>query len=174
MLTDRFGGRVMFTLLLAASSAASWMVSFTTSYLSLLVSAFFIGLAGSSFPIGVAFVQRWTAPAVQGTALGIFGLGLLGQSAAVFGGAIAAGAFGWQSVFRGQAVALLAWAIVFWICCDSASGARPAGVAAMIRVLRQEPVAWWLGSFDSQPSAGLWRLDSSADAATRAVRAGAG
>ena len=148
MLTDRFGGRVMFTLLLAASSAASWMVSLTTSYSSLLVSAFFIGLAGSSFSIGVAFVSRWTAPAVQGTALGIFGLGLLGQSAAVFGGAIAAGAFGWQSVFRGEAVALLAWAIVFWIFArNNASGARPAGVAAMIRVLRQEPMAWWLGSF---------------------------
>src|SRR6478736_4256960 len=114
MLTDRFGGRLMFTLLLVVSSAASWTVSITTSYASLLLSAFFIGLAGSSFSIGAAFVSRWSAPAVQGTALGIFGLGLLGQSAAVFGGAIAAGAFGWQTVFRAEAVALLAWAIVYW------------------------------------------------------------
>ena len=41
MLTDRFGGRLMFTLLLAVSAAASWLVSFTTSYQSLLMSAFF-------------------------------------------------------------------------------------------------------------------------------------
>ncbi len=50
---------------------------------------------------------------MQGTALGIFGLGLLGQSAAVFGGAVAASAFGWQNVFRGVSIMLLTWAVVF-------------------------------------------------------------
>ena len=148
MLTDRFGGRAMFTVLLIVSAAASWMVSMTSSYESLLVSAFFIGLAGSSFAIGAAFVSRWTPPARQGTALGVFGLGLLGQSAAVFGGAVAAAAFGWQAVFQFVAVLLLVWAIVFAAFArNNPSAARPAGVAAMIRVLRQEPVAWWLGAF---------------------------
>ena len=90
MLTDRYGGRAMFTTLLVVSAAAAWLVSFTSSYTSLLASAFFIGLAGSSFAIGAAFVSRWTPPAKQGTALGAFGLGLLGQSLAVFGGAVAA------------------------------------------------------------------------------------
>ena len=114
MLTDRFGGRVMFTLLLVVSAVAAWVVPLTHQLRSRWSSsAFFIGLAGSSFAIGAAFVSRWTPPAMQGTALGIFGLGLLGQSAAVFGGAVAASAFGWQNVFRGVGVVLLAWAIVF-------------------------------------------------------------
>src|SRR6476659_8304552 len=65
MLTDSFGGRLMFTLLLAVSASASWLVSFTTSYQSLLISAFFIGLAGSSFAIGAAFVSRWTPSAIE-------------------------------------------------------------------------------------------------------------
>ena len=148
MLTDRFGGRVMFSLLLVVSAVASWAVSLTSNYTSLLASAFFIGLAGSSFSIGAAFVSRWTPPAVQGTALGIFGLGLLGQSAAVFGGAVAASAFGWQTVFRAVGVMLLAWAIVFGLLARNApNAARPAGVAAMLRVLREERVAWWLGAF---------------------------
>ncbi|MGH9221519.1 MAG: MFS transporter, partial [Vicinamibacterales bacterium] len=148
MLTDRFGGRAMFTLLLVVSAVASWMVSLTSSYEALLVSAFFIGLSGSSFAIGAAFVSRWSPPARQGTALGVFGLGLLGQSAAVFGGAVAAAAFGWQSVFRGVALALLAWAAVFALSARNNPGAaRPAGFAAMVRVLRQEPLAWWLGAF---------------------------
>jgi len=148
MLTDRFGGRVVFSALLVASAAAAWTVSLTSSYASLLSSAFFIGLAGSSFSIGAAFVSRWTPSAIQGTALGIFGLGLLGQSLAVFGGAVAAGAFGWESVFRGVSIALLAWAIVFAVFARNApNAARPAGVGAMVRVLRDEPVAWWLGAF---------------------------
>ena len=148
MLTDRYGGRVMFSLLLAVSAVAAFMVPMTTSYESLVASAFFIGLAGSSFAIGVAFVSRWTPPSQQGTALGIFGLGLLGQSAAVFGGAVAAQQFGWQIVFRGIGIALLAWAIVFAVFARNAPGApRPSGLSAMIRVLRHEPLAWWLGAF---------------------------
>lgn len=98
--------------------------------------------------IGAAFVSRWTPQAIQGTALGIFGLGLLGQSAAVFGGALAATAFGWQVVFRGVGALLFAWAIVFVIFArNNPSAARPAGWTAMMRVLREEPVAWWLGVF---------------------------
>ena len=129
MLTDRFGGRLMFTLLLAVSAAAAWLVSMTTSYAGLLVSAFFIGLAGSSFSIGAAFVSRWTPAAKQGTALGVFGLGLLGQSAAVFGGPVAAHTFGWPVVFRGISVALLVWAVVFAVFArNNESAARPAGV----------------------------------------------
>jgi NNP family nitrate/nitrite transporter-like MFS transporter len=148
MLTDRFGGRAMFTLLLIVSAIASWMVSVTTSYEALLVSAFFIGLAGSSFAIGAAFVSRWTPATMQGTALGVFGLGLLGQSAAVFGGAVAAAAFGWQAVFQFVAVLLLVWALVFATTArNNPAAARPASAAAMIRVLRHEPVAWWLGAF---------------------------
>ena len=148
MLTDRFGGRVMFTILMTVSAAAAFVVPLSTSYESLVLAAFFLGLAGSSFAIGAAFVSRWTPPAMQGTALGIFGLGLLGQSAAVFGGAVAANLFGWQNVFRGVGVALLAWAVVFGLLARNAPGAaRPAGMSAMFRVLRHEPVAWWLGAF---------------------------
>jgi hypothetical protein len=85
---------------------------------------------------------------MQGTALGVFGLGLLGQSAAVFGGAVAAATFGWQAVFQFVSVLLLVWAILFVaLARNNPAAARPASVAAMIRVLRQEPVAWWLGAF---------------------------
>jgi NNP family nitrate/nitrite transporter-like MFS transporter len=148
MLTDRFGGRVMFTVLMALSAVAAWVVPLTSSFQSLVFAAFFLGLAGSSFAIGAAFVSRWTPPAMQGTALGIFGLGLLGQSAAVFGGAVTATAFGWQNVFRGVSVTLLAWALVFgFFARNKPDAPRPAGVAAMLRILRHEPVAWWLGAF---------------------------
>ena len=148
MLTDRYGGRVMFTLLLTISSAAAWVVSLTNSYTGLVAAAFLIGLAGASFSIGAAFVSRWTPASKQGTALGIFGLGLLGQSAAVFGGPVAAAAFGWQTVFRGVSITLLIWAVVFAVLArNNESAARPGGVAAMFRVLRQEPTAWWLGAF---------------------------
>jgi NNP family nitrate/nitrite transporter-like MFS transporter len=73
MLTDRFGGRLVFTALLAFSSLAAFVVPVTASYPSLLVSAFLIGMAGSSFAVGAAFVSRWTPAARQGAALGVYG-----------------------------------------------------------------------------------------------------
>ena len=148
MLTDRFGGRTMFTMLLAVSAVAAWTVAITSTYASLLAAAFFIGLAGSSFAIGAAYVSRWTPKAQQGTALGVYGLGLLGQSAAVFGGPTIAAKAGWQTVFYGIGAVLLLWAVVFYALARDAPGAaRPAGTAAMARVLRNEPTAWLLGAF---------------------------
>jgi nitrate/nitrite transporter NarK len=148
MLTDRYGGRPMFTGLLVVSALAAWMVPLTSSYAALLASAFFLGLAGSSFAIGVAFVSRWAAPGTQGTALGVYGLGTLGQSVAVFGAPVMAAALGWPAVFRAMAVLLGAWAVVFFLTARNPPGAiRPATAGAMIRVLRTSRTAWLLGAF---------------------------
>jgi MFS transporter, NNP family, nitrate/nitrite transporter len=148
MLTDRFGGRAMFTVLMVLAAMASWLVPATGNYRTLLAAAFFLGLAGSSFAIGAAFVSRWTSPARQGTALGIYGLGTLGQSLAVFGGPVVAGWLDWQSVFRGTSILLLIWAAVFVLFARNvAQAARPPSVSAMIGVLRRAPTAWLLGAF---------------------------
>src|SRR4030095_2990211 len=58
MLTDRFGGRLVFTALLAFSSLAAFVVPLTASYTSLLVAAFLVGMAGSSFACGATLVSR--------------------------------------------------------------------------------------------------------------------
>src|SRR5688572_3759605 len=101
ILTDRFGGRLVFTALLGFSSLAAFTVPLTSSYGSLLIAAFLLGLAGSSFAVGAAFVSRWSPPAAQGTSLGIYGLGTMGQSLAVFLGPVVAARLGWEAVFRG-------------------------------------------------------------------------
>ena len=148
MLTDRFGGRSMFALLMGFCAVAAWIVPLTSSYQGLLASAFFLGLAGSSFAIGAGFVSRWTAADRQGTALGLYGLGTLGQSLAVFGGPVVAGWLGWQSVFRGTAIVLLVWATVYAIFArNPPHAARPASMGAMVALLRRSSTAWLLGAF---------------------------
>ena len=148
MLTDRFGGRFVFTALLVFSAVAAFVVSLTRSYSALLVSAFLIGMAGSSFAIGAVFVSRWTHAAKQGTALGIYGLGTMGQSLAVFVGPVVASRFGWETVFRGTSALLLAWAVTYVaLARNPVHGGRPATVAAMAAMLRRAPKAWLLGAF---------------------------
>ena len=51
------------------SSLAAFVVPLASSYGMLLTAAFLIGMAGSSFSIGAAFVSRWTPTGRQGTAL---------------------------------------------------------------------------------------------------------
>ena len=148
MLTDRFGGRLVFGALLAFSSLAVFSVSRTGSYQSLLVAALLVGMAGSSFAVGAAFVSRWSPPERQGTALGLYGLGTLGQSLAVFGGPIVAARWGWESVFTGMSAVLLAWAVLYVALARNPPHAiRPAGIGPMIAVLRRAPAAWVLGAF---------------------------
>jgi nitrate/nitrite transporter NarK len=148
MLTDRIGGRLVFSGLLACSALAAFAVTLTRSYPQLLAAAFFIGIAGSSFAVGAAFVSRWTPPARQGTSLGVYGLGTMGQSLAVFGGPVVAAAWGWQAVFYAASAALIVWAVVYGAIARNPPGVvRPASTAAMVAVLRRSPTAWLLGAF---------------------------
>jgi nitrate/nitrite transporter NarK len=148
MLTDRYGGRGVFTVLMVLSAIAAWLVPLTASYRSLVAAAFFIGLAGASFAVGAAFVSRWTPASRQGTALGVYGLGTAGQSLAVFVGPVVAGWWDWQSVFRGTAILLLAWSALYvWLARNPVQATRPAGLGAMLAVLKRSPSAWLLGAF---------------------------
>ena len=148
MLTDRFGGRSLFTALLAFSAVPMLLAPGASSYRGLLAIAFVAGLAGSSFAVGVGFVSRWTVPEKQGTALGLYGLGTIGQSAAVFLGPVLASAVGLTNVFRGMAGLLLLWALAFGLMARDAPGSRsPAGLGAMVSLLRREKLAWALAAF---------------------------
>jgi NNP family nitrate/nitrite transporter-like MFS transporter len=148
MLTDRFGGRAIFTALMLLVAAAAALAPAASTYGELLAAAFFLGLAGSSFAVGVGYVSGWTSADRQGSTLGIYGLGTIGQSAAVFLGPLAAQRIGWQNVFYIGAGLLLFWGLAFGILARNAPVQRGAqGAAAMFRVLRQERLAWALSAF---------------------------
>src|SRR6185312_2112445 len=99
ILADRYGGRLVFSILLAFAVLPSAFIALVHSFAGLLIGGFFLGVAGSSFAIGVSFTNRWFPPEKQGFALGLFGLGTIGQSIAVFFGPRMAKVMPWESVF---------------------------------------------------------------------------
>src|SRR5579872_4144644 len=138
ILTDRFGGRMVFSILMAAVAIPVWIVPDQSTYPGLLIVAFLLGLAGSSFAIGVGYVSRWTPPERQGSALGVYGLGNIGQSAAVFLGPVIAASIGMAAVYHGVAVMLVVWAIAFGLLARNAPAPETAqrkGLGVMIEVL---------------------------------------
>jgi nitrate/nitrite transporter NarK len=148
MLTDRLGGRLVFTALMLAVAVAAAIVPSATTYNSLLAFAFFLGLAGSSFAVGVGFVSRWFPPQKQGTALGVYGLGNIGHSAAVFLGPVAAAYAGRDSVFYGTAVICAIWSAAFFLLARNAPAPpRKSRFSEMVAVLAKEPLAWALSAF---------------------------
>ncbi len=148
ILTDRFGGRWIFAILMASVAIPVWIVPRQTTYANLLMVAFLLGLAGSSFAIGVGYVSRWTPPASQGSALGVYGLGNIGQSAAVFLGPVLAARAGMTTVFHGVAVMLVLWAGAFALLARNAPAtAQRKGLGAMIDVLTHERLSWLLSAF---------------------------
>ncbi|MEL7977078.1 MFS transporter [Isoptericola sp. F-RaC21] len=84
-LTDRFGAKVMFPLCSALTILPVLFIGFVANSLVwLLIGGFFLGLGGTTFAIGVPFVNNWYPPARRGTAIGIFGAGMGGTAIASF------------------------------------------------------------------------------------------
>jgi NNP family nitrate/nitrite transporter-like MFS transporter len=149
MLADRFGGRKVFAALLLVSAVPAIGIGLSTSYLQLLLFGVFIGIAGSSFSIGVSFTSRWFAKDQQGTALGIFGMGNIGQSIAVFGAPVLAiWLSSWRPVFFVFAGVSLIWGVVFYLFGRDANvSIKPKTLSENLEVLRRSPLAWVLSLF---------------------------
>ena len=148
MLTDRFGGRIVFSALMFLVAVPVALVPVASGHRDLLIVAFLLGMAGSSFAVGVGYVSRWFSMERQGSALGVYGLGNIGQSAAVFLGPVVAAAYGFRTVYWGMSVILLVWAVVFVVFArNAAETVRPKSLSEMFGVLAHEPLAWALSAF---------------------------
>ena len=148
LLTDRYGGRIVFSILLALTIVPAVALSLNHSYPSLLFWGFWMGLSGTSFAVGVAFVSGWFPPSQQGTILGVYGAGNIGQSVAVFAGPLLAGAIGIPATFLAFSAAAVLWGGIFAL---SASNVKPPSksktLAENIQVLKTEKLAWVLSIF---------------------------
>jgi NNP family nitrate/nitrite transporter-like MFS transporter len=113
--TDQYGGRIVYSIVMIAAAAATWMLSWAYSYETFLLAALGVGIAGGSFAVGIAYVSKWYSQDRQGTALGIFGMGNVGAAVTKFLAPFVMVAFGWQTVAQVWALALLAMAILFFL-----------------------------------------------------------
>ena len=141
--TDRFGGRLVMTLLVAATAIPAFMVSHSKSFTELMIYAFLVGMAGNAFSVGIAWNSVWFPRNRQGFALGVFGAGNVGASVTKFIGpwlivlVPAAGYYGgfipggWRFVPMLYSGMLIIMAALIWFLCpkqDHKPGAgRPLG-----------------------------------------------
>lgn len=84
IMTDRYGGRLVFTINLLLAVPALILMLFVHSYPQLLALAVWAGVAGNTFSIGIAWCSAWYPTNRQGFALGVFGAGNVGASVTKF------------------------------------------------------------------------------------------
>ncbi len=123
MLTDRFGGRKVFGLLLFLSAVPMYFLSYATTYAHFVLGSLGFGLSGGSFAVGIAYTSVWFSRHRQGTALGIFGAGNAGSAVTSMGAPALLAMLtlnhvdleGWRMLPRLYAAALAATGVLFFL-----------------------------------------------------------
>jgi MFS transporter, NNP family, nitrate/nitrite transporter len=135
-LTDRFGGRVMFPLVSAATIAPVLYLGLSghASLAGLLLGGFFLGIGGTAFAVGVPFVSAWFPPERRGFAIGIFGMGMGGTAISALTTVNLVAANGTATPFIITAIALAAYAVASALILRDAPG-RVAPAESLVRRL---------------------------------------
>lgn len=125
-LTDRYGGRVMFPMVSAFTIIPVLYLGLMghSSLAALLTGGFFLGLAGTTFAIGVPFVTAWFPPERRGLAIGIFGAGMGGTAISALTTVRLATADGLAAPFVLTAVVLAVYGVLALLLLRDAPG-RP-------------------------------------------------
>ena len=149
--TDQYGGRIVYTLVMLAAAVATYFLTWASTYPQFLVAGFFVGIAGGSFAVGIAYVSRWYPTERQGTALGIFGAGNVGAAVTKFLAPFVLVAYGWQAVAQIWAAGIAIMAIAFWFFTDD----DPVLVARRAR--GEKPRSVWL-ELEPLKNTQVWRF----------------
>lgn len=132
-LTDRYGGRIVFTLLMAYTPLPLiGLALFNDTWGAVLAFAFLLGFTGASFAVGVPFVNKWYPPDRQGFALGIYGMGMGGTVVAALTAPWIADRTSISGPFWFAAVLLAIMVAVFWLRARNAPGSVAAKPPSMI------------------------------------------
>ncbi|MFM9589247.1 MFS transporter [Streptomyces scabiei] len=125
-LTDRYGGRVMFPVVSAATVLPVLYVGLAghSSLAALLSGGFFLGIGGTAFAVGVPFVSAWFPPERRGLAIGIFGMGMGGTAISALTTVRLVDAHGVANPFLLTAAVLVVYAAVAALALRDAPG-RP-------------------------------------------------
>ena len=145
-LTDKLGGRVMFPIVSAVTIVPILFIAFVAldSYALLLVGGFFLGVAGTTFAVGVPFVNAWFPPERRGLAVGIFGAGMGGTAISALTTVKLYDGLGAKAPFLITAAVLAVYAVVAWMFLRDAPGrtAPTTSLAHRLVANARLPITW--------------------------------
>ena len=138
ILTDKFGGRPVYTILLILCAIPMYLLSYATDFWSFALLSLGFGMAGASFAVGIAYTSVWFPKEKQGLALGIFGAGNAGAAVTtIFGPSLLnyltdgkTNLEGWRTMPKIYAVILVLMAVIFFM---STQNKKPASSSKTLK-----------------------------------------
>ena len=151
ILTDKYGGKPVFGVLMLLAAIPTWLLSTASGYDDFWWLSLGFGLSGASFAVGIAFTSVWFGKERQGLVLGIFGAGNAGSAlTSAFAPMLlksytqgGAEVEGWRELPKLYAIVLAATAVVFLLVTTNrrAEGGASKTLAQRVAPLRH-PRVW--------------------------------
>lgn len=142
LLTDRYGGRPVYAILMLTAALPMFLLGYADSYTHFVLASLGFGLSGASFAVGIAYTSVFFPKERQGTALGIFGAGNAGAALTSLGaptmlrwltdGGVNPDA--WRLLPQLYAVLLVGVTLLFFIFTENRKPAAKAGVTLLQRL----------------------------------------
>ena len=148
ILCDRFGGRVVYCVLMLIAAVPMYLVAHAHQYVHFVLAGLGFGITGASFAAGVAYTSVWFNKERVGTALGIYGMGNAGAAAtAMFAPLLlrhltTADLEGWRTLPKIYAASLVGTAVLFWFTTTDRRAAG-AGGGLLVRLAPLRHVRVW-------------------------------
>lgn len=169
-LVDKYGPRMTYSVLLAASSIPCLVYALADNFTQLAIARFIMGFVGAGFVIGIRLISEWFPAKQAGFAEGIYGgWGNFGSSAAtillplmatyVFGGEN-----GWRYAIGFTGVLALAYSVIYYkMVTDTPKGStyfKPNKAGAMEVTSKKDLVLYIIMTFPlyGALAATTWRL----------------
>lgn len=151
VLTDKYGGRKVYTILMLISAIPMYMTSMANEYYEFLGASLGFGLTGAAFAVGIAYTSVWFPKERQGTALGIFGVGNAGSALTSMGAPVAlrmltdggANIDAWRTLPKLYALALVIMAVLFYFLTYEKRTPHSTGLTLMQRLEPLKYVRVW-------------------------------
>lgn len=143
-MTDKFGGRALFTFVLVSTIPTILLVALggtLNSFVIVLVAGFLLGVAGTVFAVGIPFVSAWYPPARRGFATGVFGAGMGGTALAAFLNPRLLQSIGYVPTHLLIAAILAVMAILVWIFMKDAPDWTPNKAPVMPKLIDASKLA---------------------------------
>ncbi|MCW8125812.1 NarK family nitrate/nitrite MFS transporter [Microbulbifer halophilus] len=119
MLTDKYGPRLTFSLLLAVGSIPCFIFALADNFVQAAIGRFLLGFIGAGFVVGIRMVSEWFPARQLGTAEGIYGgWGNFGSAAAAITlptvALIFGGDDGWRYAIGLTGVIALVYSVIYY------------------------------------------------------------
>ena len=144
-LTDRLGGRLMMPIVSLLTVVPVLYLGFLGQYsaVGLMLGGFVLGVGGTSFAVGVPYVNRWFPAEQRGSAIGIYGAGMGGTAIAAFT-TVPLFELGDRVPFVVAAVALVVYAVAAYLLMKDPPGWTPSrqNLGATLAATARIPLTW--------------------------------